>query len=176
MWETGGLPRKDDGKSAGKCGHDPLRDEEREKPWLEKNSKAHKALQKIVLSKRFLNTFPYFTNFRYVGYKLRNQLAVIDFNSHRNRQPCKNAAGEIVHRGQYSKHTKQWRPVTVLQPKDYGYIPTLIVKIFEEQLKTGNVNRKIVRGADDPRNIAANIAVMPRPSIEHLVQVHKSRF
>jgi hypothetical protein len=49
----------DDGKSLGKCGHDPLSEEDRVKPWLEKNSKAHKALQKIVLSKRLLNTFPY---------------------------------------------------------------------------------------------------------------------
>jgi hypothetical protein len=54
----------DDGKSLGKCGHDPLSEEDRVKPWLEKNSKAHKALQKIVLSKRLLNTFSYYTNFR----------------------------------------------------------------------------------------------------------------
>ena len=40
----------DDGKNQGKCGHDPLSEEEREKPWLEKkNGKAHKALQSICV-------------------------------------------------------------------------------------------------------------------------------
>ena len=53
-----------DGKSSGQCSHGPLSEEEREKPWLTKNSAAHKALQKVVLSKRLLNTFPYYTNFR----------------------------------------------------------------------------------------------------------------
>ena len=53
------------GKSSGKCGHGPLTDDDdRQKPWLLKNSKAHKALQKIVLSKRLLNTFRYYTRFR----------------------------------------------------------------------------------------------------------------
>ena len=56
----------DDGKSSGKCSHECLSEEEREKPWLKKNSKAHNALQKVVLSKRFLNTFHYYTNFRLV--------------------------------------------------------------------------------------------------------------
>lgn len=54
----------DDGKNQGRCGHDPLSEKEREKPWLEKNGKAHKALQNIVLGKRLLNTFPYYKNFR----------------------------------------------------------------------------------------------------------------
>jgi hypothetical protein len=56
----------DNGKSTGKCGHGELNEEERQKPWLKKNSKPHSALQKVVLSKRFLNTFHYYTNFRLV--------------------------------------------------------------------------------------------------------------
>jgi hypothetical protein len=64
----------------------------------------------------------------------------------------------------------------VLQPKEYSYIPSLIVKIFGEQMKTGSVNQKLVRIEEDPRNIAPNIAVVPRPSIQHLLQAHKSRF
>ena len=44
----------DDGKSSGKCIHECLTEEERKEPWLKKNSKAHNALQKVVLSKQFL--------------------------------------------------------------------------------------------------------------------------
>lgn len=80
------------------------------------------------------------------------------------------------HRAQYSKRTKQWRPVTILKPKEYKYIPDLICKIFELQVEKGSVNQKIQRSAQDPRNIAQNIAVTPRPSIENLLSAHKSRF
>ena len=77
---------------------------------------------------------------------------------------------------QYSKRTKQWRPVTILKPKEYKYIPALIAKVFEKHVKTGSVNWRIVRCSDDPRNIAENIAINPRPTIEHLIQTHQSRF
>ena len=67
------------------------------------------------------------------------------------------------YRAQYSKRTKQWRPVTLLQPKQYKYIPELIAAIYEEQLKKGSVNTTIQRSAQDPRNIDENIAIVPRP-------------
>ena len=54
------------GKSNGKCSHEPLTEEERKKPWLKKTSAAHKALRKIALDKRFLGTIPYYTRFRFV--------------------------------------------------------------------------------------------------------------
>jgi hypothetical protein len=80
------------------------------------------------------------------------------------------------YRAQYSKRTKQWRPVTILKTKEYKYIPALIAKVFEKHVKTGSVNRRIVRSSDDPRNIAENIAINPRPTIAHLIQTHQSRF
>ena len=55
----------EEGVNAGKCAHDPLCGEERNKPWLKKESSAHKALTKIVLDTRFLNTLAYYTHFRY---------------------------------------------------------------------------------------------------------------
>jgi hypothetical protein len=61
-------------------------------------------------------------------------------------------------------------------PKEYNYIPSLIVKIFNEQLKTGTVNKKQVRSAEDPRNVAPNIAVEPRPHMKELLEKLKSRF
>ena len=49
----------------GECDHAPLNEDERNKPWLKKDSLPHKAPTKIVLDKRFLNTIPYYVNFRY---------------------------------------------------------------------------------------------------------------
>ena len=58
-----------EGRPGGKCGHEPLTGEERDKPWLKKNSQAHSAFRKIVLDKRRLNTFRYYTHFR-LAYQL----------------------------------------------------------------------------------------------------------
>lgn len=55
----------EEGNNGAKCDHGPLQDEERDKPWLKKGSPPHKALAKIVFDKRFLNTFRYYTHFRY---------------------------------------------------------------------------------------------------------------
>ncbi len=41
----------DDGKNTGKCSHDCLNEEERQKPLLKENSKAHNALQKLCLAR-----------------------------------------------------------------------------------------------------------------------------
>ena len=40
-----------DGKSEGKCGHGILNEQERQKPWLVKNSMPQAALRHIVLNK-----------------------------------------------------------------------------------------------------------------------------
>ena len=39
----------EEGVNNGKCGHGPLDEDARRKPWLEKESSTHKALAKIVL-------------------------------------------------------------------------------------------------------------------------------
>ena len=53
----------EEGNNGGECDHAPLNDDERSKPWLKKDSPPHKALTKIILDKRFLNTIPYYINF-----------------------------------------------------------------------------------------------------------------
>ena len=54
----------EEGVNGGKCAHGPLDERERKKPWLKKESPAHKALAKIILDTRFLNTLVYYVNFR----------------------------------------------------------------------------------------------------------------
>ena len=82
-----------------------------------------------------------------------------------------------TYRLQYSKRTKQWRPVNILEPKAYAYIPELLVNIFRKrQTIPGSITQRLTRSDDDPRNIARNIAPTPRPSIEEALDAHKSRF
>ena len=55
----------EEGNNGGECDHAPLNEDERNKPWLKKDSPPHKALTKIILDKRFLNTIPYYINITY---------------------------------------------------------------------------------------------------------------
>jgi hypothetical protein len=68
----------EEGINGGMCHHDPLTDAERNKPWLKKGSPAHTAMSKIVLDKRFLNTIPYYTNFRYLPIYCQNSMYNFD--------------------------------------------------------------------------------------------------
>ena len=55
----------EEGNNGGECDHAPLNEDEQNKPWLKEDSLPHKALTKIILDKWFLNTIPYYINFRY---------------------------------------------------------------------------------------------------------------
>ncbi len=48
----------------GECSHGPL--EETERPWLNKDSPPMQALRDIVLDKKILKSFPFYTHFRYM--------------------------------------------------------------------------------------------------------------
>ena len=49
----------------GKCAHEPLSADDRNKPWLKKNTPAHKTLREVVMDKNILRTLSYYVNFRY---------------------------------------------------------------------------------------------------------------
>ncbi|XP_028417304.1 uncharacterized protein LOC114541702 isoform X2 [Dendronephthya gigantea] len=160
----------EEGVNGGKCEHDPLNESERKKPWLKKESSAHKALAKIILDTRFLNTLVYYVNFR-------NQLAALDFNHHRGRAPATTADWKERYGRKFSKRTQQWCRVRVLVPKEFSYIPELMQKVFIKRITSdGNVNKRLGIPSDDPRQIAPNIAPVPPPSVQTLVDTHKTRF
>ncbi|XP_028392995.1 uncharacterized protein LOC114517456 [Dendronephthya gigantea] len=190
----------EEGVNGGKCEHDPLNESERKKPWLKKESSAHKALAKIILDTRFLNTLVYYVNFRLTGflesfhnvilmyapkrhaysysvYQARNRLAALDFNHHRGRAPATTADGKERYGRKFSKRTQQWCRVRVLVPKEFSYIPELMQKVFIKRITSeGNVNKRLGIPSDDPRQIAPNIAPVPPPSVQTLVDTHKTRF
>ena len=77
----------------------------------------------------------------------------------------------------FSKRTKQWCHIRVLVPKQYTYIPTLMLKVFQQRISSEQtVNARIGLASDDPRHIAPNIAAVPPPSVKSLVETHQSRF
>ncbi|XP_049428865.1 uncharacterized protein LOC125886583 [Epinephelus fuscoguttatus] len=49
----------------GRCLHEQLNDEDREKEWIQKDSPAYMALIGVVLNKKWLKDVPKFLNFRY---------------------------------------------------------------------------------------------------------------
>ena len=49
----------------GKCSHEPLSADNRNKPWLKKNTPAHNALREVVMDKNLLRTLSYDVNLRY---------------------------------------------------------------------------------------------------------------
>ncbi|XP_028418570.1 uncharacterized protein LOC114544015 isoform X1 [Dendronephthya gigantea] len=157
----------EEGVNGGKCEHDPLNESERKKPWLKKESSAHKALAKIILDTHFLNTLVYYVNFRHTGflesfhnvilmyapkrhaysysvYQARNRLAALDFNHHRGRAPATTADGKERYGRKFSKRTQQWCRVRVLVPKEFSYIPELMQKVFIKRITSeGNVNKRL---------------------------------
>jgi hypothetical protein len=62
----------------------------------------------------------------------------------------------------FSKRTKQWCAVKVLQPKQYLYIPNLLLNIFEKRATTkGCVSRKVRYYFT--QNLFKNQQAKPRP-------------
>ena len=70
----------------------------------------------------------------------------------------------------YSKRTNVYSVVPILQPKKCIYIAELVVAVFEKRKATpGHVTQKLNLAANDPQQIATNIALEPRPSKEELL-------
>ena len=62
-------------------------------------------------------------------------------------------------------------------PKENTYIPDLLLKVFSKKATSaGTVDRRIGLDSGDPRMIAPNIAPIPPPSVQSLVQEHQTRY
>ena len=53
-----------DGLTSGKCNHGELSEDERKRPWLEKDSPEHDALRKLVFDDYLMRNMHYYRNFR----------------------------------------------------------------------------------------------------------------
>lgn len=114
---------------------------------------------------------------RYQVYKARKQLAAIDWNYHVNRATSMNEHGEAWHTRKYNQRTKEWNTRVVKVPKDFGYIPIMMAKIFKRQFEDRNpIDRHVSLSEDDPARIAPTIAAVPPLSSKELYIRHQSRF
>ncbi|XP_067271162.1 uncharacterized protein [Pseudorasbora parva] len=181
----------------GKCLHDCLADNN-EREWLESGSQAHKALEKIVLNKRWLKDVHRYLPFRstcqlesfhnhilmYASkrfsfsplvYEARTLLAALDYNHHKNRPPLLNKEGQLILRRQYQKKSGRWTVYTMKEEKNYSYIPDLQAAILRKRLDSdrGCPRRRILR-PDDPRTLGLLPSVQP-PAVDTIVESHVSR-
>ncbi|XP_044878005.1 uncharacterized protein LOC123373205 isoform X2 [Mauremys mutica] len=140
----------------GRCKHGPQMDE-REKEWLEKGSKPHTEMCRIILDKKFLRNIPYFLQFRstfdleqfqqhvhmyapkrfeytYTVYRARCFLAAIDYNMHLNRQTMHNQQNQLIYRRIYHRKSGRWTLVPKKENKHYVYTDDIMEEIFQRRL------------------------------------------
>ncbi|KAG1935367.1 hypothetical protein F2P79_019231 [Pimephales promelas] len=181
----------------GHCLHGSL-PEIQDKQWLESGSKAHKALEAIVLKKSWLRNVHRYLTFRstcelesfhnhllmYVSkrfsfsppvYEARTLLAAVDYNHHKDRPPMLNKNGQKIYRKQFQKKTGRWTVYALKVPKDYSYIPDLQAEIVRTRLQAdvGMPRRRVPR-PEDPRRLGL-LPSVPPPSIDSILEAHVSR-
>ena len=115
--------------------------------------------------------------YRYQVYKARKQLAAIDWNYHVNRGTSMNEQSEARYTCKYNQRTKEWNTRVVKVPKDFGYIPIMMAKIFKRRFEDRNpIDRHVSLAENDPARIAPTIAEVPPVSSKELYIRHQSRF
>eukprot|EP00112_Aurelia_sp_Birch-Aquarium-sp1_P014878 Seg3244.1 transcript_id=Seg3244.1/GoldUCD/mRNA.D3Y31 product="hypothetical protein" protein_id=Seg3244.1/GoldUCD/D3Y31 len=181
------------------CSHGPLENLERT-DWFEAGDGDFGVVRELVLDKKLLKSFQYYTKFRHTGalevfhnhllmytpkrvffkypsYRARSQLAVIDHNHHCQLPQMTNMMGNPVWSRRWSKKAGRWIPLLVKAPKRYEYIPYLIAMILKARKDdTKPIKRTIGLQLDDPRKQASTIAKLPsRPTMD-IVQEKLTRF
>ncbi|XP_073671566.1 uncharacterized protein [Paramisgurnus dabryanus] len=175
----------------GSCKHGQLADSE--KQWIQRDSKAHKALVEIILKKRWLKDVHKYLRFRSTAvlesfqnhilmyaskrfafsppvYEARVLLAALDYNYHRDRPTQKRADGTEMYRRVYKKNAKQYSVYARKTPKSYSYIGELQTLVARSRLASGSgMPRSRTLRPDDPRRLGLLPPVPPPPTAE-LVQ------
>ncbi|KAK9976652.1 hypothetical protein ABG768_021857, partial [Culter alburnus] len=178
----------------GHCLHGSL-PENQDKQWLESGSKAHKALEAVVLNKSLLRNIHRYLPFRstcqlesfhnhllmYASkrfsfsplvYQARILLAALDYNHHKDRPPLLNKNGQKIFRRQFQKKTGRWTVYALKVAKDYSYIPDLQAAIVRARIQADmGMPRYRVPRPEDPRTLGLLPSVQP-PSIDSILESH----
>ncbi|XP_041364443.1 uncharacterized protein LOC121379856 [Gigantopelta aegis] len=117
----------------------------------------------MYASKRFTYSYPV--------YKTRNYLAAI---AQRKKEIFINFRYHRI----YSKRSKTWSVVPVLEKKLYQYIPELLTQILQKRIDEAYLTMQcpVTMSQDDPRRISRTIAEVEPESTEVLVSKKRSRF
>eukprot|EP00105_Crassostrea_gigas_P035927 XP_019920075.1 PREDICTED: uncharacterized protein LOC105321369 [Crassostrea gigas] len=129
----------------GRCFH-PETANMVENHWLERDSAAFKELTKIVTNKEWCGSMEYYVNcqqtwaieiffshtllhycpkrnsYSYDSYCIRNVLAVLDHNHHKDREAATTMDGIVSAQCQVSRRTKQWVAYERKKEKNFPYI------------------------------------------------------
>ncbi|XP_053388891.1 uncharacterized protein LOC123544069 [Mercenaria mercenaria] len=144
----------------GGCDHEEIdQTVEREKEWLDPDGSSIIALEKIIMDHRFQSNLGHYVTcqttseiesfnnhllmyvskrhaFTYASYKCRCQLAAIDYMHHLNRPLRKNKKGEFYYCRTFSKAANHWGFKYVKVPKDYSYIPEMMIAVLSVYCKS----------------------------------------
>lgn len=181
-----------DGKHITACAHEPISEElSLKKKWLEKDSKAHKALKEVVLDKRLRKDIRQLSEFCHTGslevyHSLmlkyvpkrqefdsdqmwtRTALAAMDHNFSQNRGHKINKDGEKAYKLVCPKATGKWIAKPIYNAKSYQWVYAMMENVLVQK----ETMALIVKKRDDE----GNIAPVPKPSKSELVMNLCSRF
>lgn len=184
-----------------RCAHPRLsRRQIRTTCWLQPGSAAHVALEEVVLQPKLVNDIAKLTefshtgglevyhsmllkycskkeHFSYRGMIARTQLAAIDNNHNTGRQQAVvqkgPGRGDARYRMCFPKTHKRWGVKPIKEQKNYDFLPKLQLKVL--QACDGGLEGAEIEPLDEVE-LPANIASVPAPDKDELIQRHRTRF
>ena len=168
--------------------------------WLEPGSPAHVALEEVVLQPKLINDLARLTefchtgglevyhsmllkycpkreHFSYNGMVARTQLAALDNNYNTERQQAViqegPRSGEARYRKSFPKTHKRWVAKPVKEKKSYAFLSELQLKVLE--LCEDGMDAAQIKPLDIVE-VPSNIASVPAPDKQEIIQRHRSRF
>ena len=115
--------------------------------------------------------------FRIESFMARAQLAAIDHNSHIFRQPELSKSGEKKYNKIYSKRSKNFTAMVVLEEKTYDFWAPLTSGILQRKVDDkDSILKKMELPENHPKKIAQSIAMKEIPATKDLVKQSLSRF
>ena len=81
------------------------------------------------------------------------------------------------YKDKFSKATGNWSTSPVKVAKMYAYIDDLLLHVVNKRdMSKGRLDAPTKTDAKDPRHIRRNLAKVPHPPRDELIERHKSRF
>ena len=111
-------------------------------------------------------------HFSYEGMYARTELAILDNNNNTNREQKLTVEGEPICRQQFLKRTKRWNVKPVMIEKNYAWKFQLMNDVLA--YLDGSYSKTLY--SYEKPELPRNIATVPAPSKESLIEAHKSRF
>lgn len=172
------------------CEHPPITPEQnRVKKWLNPRSEAYAKLKRITEDKTFLKDIrrasnychtgeiesyhstrlkflPKRLHYGYIGMFLRSIIAILDHNNNVGRKAKSQ-------RPQYSKVSGRWVMKNVYEPKTSTWKCNIVSRVLSHFMDPGS---SVLPRVTKPANIPANIAPVPRPSIQDLKRSYQTRY